>query len=210
MYGHSKYRTTSLLSKMFIIWVRVTCKIGLVTYGSQHALHFLSRTTFVCTSLQHWKYRSYMDILHIEWLLYYVRHFLSCLKLHVICYWRVTFPDMHHGRSLMQRYRAYTVMAYISLFGAQLYRYAWQQNSCNLWLLTTHQTMALQPMIQSFIRTKLARYITCCSAFPINRVHIIKLLLYIYTSFKLCESACASTMPRFRCQGAKNKLGVKL
>ena len=49
--------------------------------------------------------------------------------------------------------------------------YAWQQNSRTLWQHTTHQMITLLPTMHHFITAKLASYITCCSAFSINRVH---------------------------------------
>ena len=42
---------------------------------------------------------------------------------------------------------------------------AWQQNSCTLWLDTTHQTTALLAMIHRFIRTMLSSYTTRCRVF---------------------------------------------
>ena len=57
---------------MSIFWVRDTCEIWLVCYGSKHMSPFLSDTTFVLTFMQNLKTTGciYMDVLHIERLLY--------------------------------------------------------------------------------------------------------------------------------------------
>ena len=101
-----------------------------------------------------WNLRSYVDIQHIEWLLYYQRHSLCGLEFHERSDWRATAPDTH------QLFSYTTLCVYIASSYIHCHlvcNYAWQQNSCTLSLpTTTHQMTALLATMHCFIRIKLA------------------------------------------------------
>ena len=102
-------------------WVRVACKIQLVSYGSKHASESFSDTLFARTCTQLGTYLSYMDVLHIEWLLDYWRHFFVWfVELHKRSDGRAMTPDTHqwfYGTTLL--WVPYKPI-HTSLFGAQL------------------------------------------------------------------------------------------
>ena len=62
-----------LLLEMSIFWIKAACEIGLASYGSNFASRSLSDMQFVCSYTQLEKYRLYMDVLHIKWLLMWGR-----------------------------------------------------------------------------------------------------------------------------------------
>ena len=94
VHGCSMYQRTALLSETFIFWVRASCEIWLVSYGSKHALQCFSDKPFVSIFTQLKKYRSYIDVQHLEWLLYYQRHSLCGLELHKRFKWSATCPEI--------------------------------------------------------------------------------------------------------------------
>ena len=108
IYGCFTYQTTALLSEMSIFWVRHANKIGLASYGSKHASRCLSDRPFVHTYTQLENYISYMDVQHIERLLYYWRHSLCGLELHERFDWRAAGGERggqtHVSWSLIQHF----------------------------------------------------------------------------------------------------------
>ena len=75
----------ALLWEISILWVRAICEIWSASYGSKHACMATSSDTTFCAYLLTLITRKlhvvHMDILHIEWLLYYRRCLLSVLEL---------------------------------------------------------------------------------------------------------------------------------
>ena len=140
-----------------------------------------------------------MDVLHIEQLLYCRRHFLCGLELHEIPDRRAMATDTY------QSFSDTTLCAYNASPCIQRYlvrSYPWQQNSRTLWLHTTHQTTALLPTMQCFIRTNLASYATRCSVFSIK---------HVYANIKITKRYQRISL-RICCQAAKkeHKLEVKV
>ena len=92
------YPTTVLLleTHVSIFWVRAVCETQWSSYGSKHATQPLSDTT-ISASLHSWlkNYWSYMDILHIDWLLNYRICLFSVLELDVRYSWWVMAPNAH-------------------------------------------------------------------------------------------------------------------
>ena len=82
-------------------------------YGSKHTSQCLSNKPFVHTYTHiTWNFRSYVDILHIQQLLYYQRQSLCGSKLHERANWRAMFPDTH-GSFSDTLLSVYTVSLYI-------------------------------------------------------------------------------------------------
>ena len=81
-----------------------------------------------------------MNYQGVAWLLYYRRHSLSGLELQERSNWRTMSPDMLRSFS-DTKLCVYCKPLYTSTSGVQLH--AWQQNSCTLWLCTTHQKTTL-------------------------------------------------------------------
>ena len=134
------------------------------THRSLFPISHLSVLTHISRKL----YRSYVDVPHIELLLYCRWHSLSGLEEHERFDLRATAPEMHLSFSDT------TLWAFTSspcIHRDLVRNYAWQQNSRILSLHTTHQTMVLLPILHRFtcIRAKLASYTTRCGAFSINR-----------------------------------------
>ena len=85
-----------------------------------------------------WKLQVYVGVLHIEQLLYCQRHSLCGL-------WRwmrdptgnLQAPDVSWSFSDRSLCCIHRKLVCTSLFGMQLYIYAWQQNSCSIWLYYT-------------------------------------------------------------------------
>ena len=102
------YQMIALLSKIPIVWVRAVCVILSASYGFKHASQPLSDMTF-CAYLhsQLENYRSYADVLHIEWLFYYHRCLFSVLELDVRYEWRVTPPSMHRSLFTISHFCVY-------------------------------------------------------------------------------------------------------
>ena len=117
---------------MSIFWVRVVFEIRVASYGSQThiAVSFVIRHPFVRTSTHKLKTTDrYVDVLRIEWLLYYWRHFL--------CGWSCMRDP--NGELRLQTSIAvvlwYSVVAHAYTVSPYLVRnYAWQRNSRSLWL----------------------------------------------------------------------------
>ena len=112
------YGTTSLLWEMSIFGVRAVYEIRLASYGSNHALLFLSDVIFVRTSTHNymcnWELQvEYARSAYIERLLYYRRYSLCGYKLHQTSEWRTTPPDTHRGPPLVKHCRAYTASPHI-------------------------------------------------------------------------------------------------
>ena len=140
---------TTICTEIFNFLVRTACEPRLVSYCSKHTSQSFSDMPLLCTYTQLENYRSYMDVLHvhvhIKQLLYYRRH--SFCGLRSDC--RVTAPDTH-GDLLW-----YNIVCVLHVQALYIHpNYTWQQNSCSLWLHTTHQRMALQQMMYCFTRTK--------------------------------------------------------
>ena len=72
------------------------CEIWSASYGSKHALQPLSNKAF-CVYLHKWieNYRSCVDVLHVEWLLYYWRCLFSVLELDVRYEWWFMPPNTY-------------------------------------------------------------------------------------------------------------------
>ena len=138
VYGPSTYQMTALLLEMSIFWVRTTCKILLVSYGSKHASQSLFNKPF-CILQVIYRFSVYQTIALLS------KTFLVCLRVA----WEILLesyaPDTHQSFS-DTALCVYTASPYIHPYFVS--NYAWQQNSCTLWLHTTHQTMALLPMMQ--------------------------------------------------------------
>ena len=99
-----------------------------------------------------------MDILHIERLLCYRRHFLCGLELHERSNW--SFSDT-------------TLCVYTASPYSAIWCTTTRDNKTHVpydCTLVTKRWLYCQWCI-IFIRTKLASYTTCCSVFSINRVH---------------------------------------
>ena len=97
-YGHSTYQNTALLSEIFVVWVRAVCEVQLVSYGSIHTPQPLSDTTFCVYMYLHSQlenYRLYIDVVHIEWLVYCWRCLFSALELDARYEWRLMAPNTH-------------------------------------------------------------------------------------------------------------------
>ena len=80
----SRYRMTVLLSKMSIFCLSTRCEIRMARYASKHSLQSLSDKPFllvhaVYLDTQLENFRPYVDVQHIERLLYYRRHSLCGL-----------------------------------------------------------------------------------------------------------------------------------
>ena len=79
VYGRSAYRMTALLSEMSIFYVRALCKIRSVSYElllqTRIGASFRDAICMYLTRIT-WNYRSYVDVEHIQRLLYYRRHSL--------------------------------------------------------------------------------------------------------------------------------------
>ena len=119
-------------------------------------------------------YWLYMDVLHIEWRLYYQRHSLCGLRMHEGSDRRTTTPDTYHGCSLIQhRVRTESPCTHHYL----VHNYAWQQNSHSLWLYCK-PTTALLPMVHRFYKNKVL-----CHDLRAAVVHNI--YLHIAVSFQL-------------------------
>ena len=126
VYGHSTYRTTALVSKMYS-WIE--------RYGWQvmatntHCSLFPTRHLYILTHILENNGHACKDILHIERLLYYQRHSSCGLELYERSNWKATATDMHQlftDATLC----VYTASPYILPF--LVCNYAWQQNSCTL------------------------------------------------------------------------------
>ena len=74
---HLTHQKTTLLSEMFLFWVKAKCKLWLVGYGFKHAWQSLSNVPF-CMYLQ--EYRLSLDNVHIQQLLYYWRQVFCGLE----------------------------------------------------------------------------------------------------------------------------------
>ena len=137
---------------MSFFWVRAVCEIWLASYGFKHTYQSHFDTPFVHAS--HINYRSYVDVLHIEQLLYYQKHSLCVLELHERSDWRTMTPNTHWSVT-DTTLCAYTASLYI--YHYLVYNYAWQQNSHTLWLYYTPDKTLL-PTMHHFIKTSLASY----------------------------------------------------
>ena len=150
--GRFTYRTTTLLSEMYIFCVRAGCDIGMAIYASKHASESLSYKPFVRTYTHDLKstgpIRTFCisnDSSTIQ------RHSLWWLELHENFHWRDTALGTH--RSFLHRTLCvYTESPYIHRYLVR--NDAWQQTSRTLWLHDTHQTTALLPTMQSFYKNK--------------------------------------------------------
>ena len=142
--------------------------VQMPSYASKYASQPLSYRAFFIYSILDTKvenFRLYVDVQHIERMLYYCRYSLCGLELHQRTKWIPTAQDTNQSFSDITL-GAYTASLYKDRYS--VCNYTWQQNSCTLRVHTTHQMMALRPMMHSFIRTKLSSYTTCCSVFWIN------------------------------------------
>ena len=195
----STYWTTALLSEVFFL-VRAACKIRLVSFGSKHALQSLSNMPFVCTymytcTLKTTQLTYTVDVLHIKWQLYYWRYYLCGLELHEKSKWRAMAPDMHHNHSLTQDY--------VCILQAWTYIAIWcttrhDSKTCVAYDCTTHQMMALLPMLHCSIRTK-PYVMTYALLQPIASVYTSWCLSkysgrykYMYTNIKINKYYCIS------------------
>ena len=160
--------------RKFIFWVRSACEIQLVSYASKHTLQSLSDMLFVCAYTLIWKlYRSYMDVLRIEELLYHWRHSLCSLEFFLQDPTGELQPQTCVcRRSLIQHHHAYTVSLYIHC--CLVHNYPWQQNSHSLWLYyAPNDGFILNNAL--FVRTNLASYVlyTLCCVFSITAMQQI-------------------------------------
>ena len=154
----------------------------------------------------HENYRSYMDVLHIEKLLCYPRHFLCGSKLHDRYDWKAMGPDTHHGLSLIQHCHAYIYCSLVS-------NYAWQQNSHSLWLYYTLNDGFTANDV-SFYKNKFGYLLyTHYSVFPItvDTINTCMLILKLIRSStvlpdKLSKWVCAHALQQVCCQAAKKEL----
>ena len=128
-----------------------------------------------------------MDYLHINPLLYCRKHSLCGLELHERLDWRATAPDTHRSFSDTTLF-ADTASPCIHCY--LVCNYAWQQNSCTLWLHTKHQMTALH----LFMTTSSASYTTRCSVFQ----------LIMYTNVKMTKKYYRNSL-WVCCQPAKKE-----
>ena len=116
-------------------------------------------------SIENW--RSYMDILHFEQLLYYWRHTLCGFELDQRSDWRATAPDMHQLFSDTTLSCIYFKPVHALLFVAQLH-------VCMTTKLTYLMTGYYTPnnALHGFIRTVLASCTTCCTIFQLLHTYM--------------------------------------
>ena len=125
--------------------------------------HILFRKQFVCVRLY---------LRHITWKLQVISGcstywttavLLDTFFVSIRVSWEIQLEsyDPRHASSFSgTTLCAYSASMYIHRYF--IHYYAWQQNSCKLWLDTTHQTAALLPTKHCFLKAKLATYTTRC------------------------------------------------
>ena len=125
-----------------------------------------------------------MEVLHIEWPLYYRRHSLSSLELQERSDWKAMAADTHQSFSYTTLC-AYTASLYIHHY--LLHNYAWQQNQHTLWLHTAPQMTALLPTMYSSVDCSYTIHVYVVESFQLIVYADIKISdryfrLYLFTS----------------------------
>ena len=119
VYEHCSYWMNVLISKISIFRIKAGCEIRLVNYGSKHSSQFFPISHLYVFTRITWQLRLYMDVQHIEWLLYYHTHFLCGLSCKRDPSEKLR-PQTCIDRSLIQLVCVYCKPVFTSLFGTQL------------------------------------------------------------------------------------------
>ena len=161
----SKYRSFTvfvhikwLLIYQFIFWVRVACKIWLVSYSSKHALQSLFNMPFVHTGITWNVWVVYRHSTYMYWT-------TGVLPETFLAWFRVAWEirlttdcSRHTSQSFFDTtlcmYSIQYILQCCTYMKFLMVIYALHQNSHVACYYTTHQTMALLPTMHHFIRTK--------------------------------------------------------
>ena len=166
----SLHRMTAVLSEMSFCLLQLDPRYDwpVVLPNTYRSVFPISQTITRIT----WKLKlSYMDVLHIEWLLYYRKHSICSLDLLERSHWRVTAPHKHWSLSNKNYVPKPQARTYITM-------YVWVRMTTKLtYLMTTYYTPnngfiandGFMANVASFYNSKVGylRYTLQC--FSINR-----------------------------------------
>ena len=149
IYEHSTYQITDLLSEMSVFCVESGCEYDWWLMAPNMHCSLFSNQPIVHTYMHTLKNTGHIWMFCMTALL-----FETCshgLELYERSNWRATAPNTHWWFS-DTTLCAFTASLYMHHYLVQ--NYAWQQNSCTLWLHTTHQRTALLTMMHHFNKKK--------------------------------------------------------
>ena len=146
----------------------VLCNKRVMALNIHHSVYLITQLCVLTHIIE--IYRSYMNVLHIKWLLCYQGDSLCDLDLHEGSYWRATTANMHRF-CMMQHCVCILQVMFIHcyVFGVQRH---WQQSSSSLWLLYSPNNSFSVKI--ALLLTNFASYSTHSSYFQLTVYTIIK------------------------------------